>query len=66
MSEWKTIDTAPKDGMRLLGYFGKAGIMIFKRHDPGGRYESWVGDGGGAIRAPLKWMHLPPPPEDAP
>jgi hypothetical protein len=60
--EWQPIETALKDGTRMLGSFGAAGVAIFKRNDPGGRYDAWATDEGAACRAPTHWMPLPPPP----
>jgi len=69
-SPWRTIDSAPKDGTRVLGYFpGMAGYA--SRLDV--QSIAWTGWGGGAWETigggkPLSseithWMPLPLPPE---
>jgi len=69
-SPWRTIDSAPKDGTRVLGYFpGMAGYA--SRLDV--QSIAWTGWGGGAWETigggkPLgseitHWMPLPLPPE---
>jgi hypothetical protein len=65
MSDWQEMETAPKDGTRMLGCFWPSGIAIFKRHDCGGRYETWVTDEGFPCKPPRHWMPLPEPPSAA-
>jgi hypothetical protein len=69
MSDWQPIETAPKDGTRILGYFPRnAGYASRLDVQP----IAWVGWGGGVWETlgggkPLDseithWMPLPPPP----
>ena len=78
MSEWKTIDSAPKDGQYLLVCGGDTStvyrdyeipddlVMVVARYDSG--KEQWrfaEYDGGylGEWPVPTHWMPLPAPPE---
>jgi hypothetical protein len=64
MSDWQPIDTAPKDGSRILAYTATRQVIIIKRHDVGGRYETWVDDHQyPAMPKLLMWQPLPAPPE---
>lgn len=62
MSEWKPIETAPKDGTETLGY-DAAEQKIFVMH-----YSkcSWARDGDDydLIVSPTHWMPLPDPPRE--
>lgn len=58
MSEWQPIETAPKDGMRVL-VIGKSGYV-----DAGHYIEGWGWeDANGNIMKPTHWMPLPEPPK---
>jgi hypothetical protein len=76
MGEWRSIETAPKDGTRFLAFYPAfGGIEVIRRHDPGGaarnpkhHFECWVrsgaaGDGGHLGAEPTHWMPLPEPPQ---
>ena len=71
--EWQTIETAPKDGTHVIGWFpefGKAG----KARQTAPSYAenvywngvewSWVQDGDTPIHQPTHWMPLPAPPSE--
>lgn len=49
MSEWKTIDSAPRDGTKILGYsaeYGQRETYMTKYGDGSPGYEKWLsGDG---------------------
>ena len=67
MADWRTIDSAPKDGSAFLGYLpqfsGYAADQTIQRC-------TWTGWGGGCWdcqfekggRGPTHWMPLPTPP----
>lgn len=61
---WKPIETAPKDGTRVLGYKArnKANPILVVKHCNrfGGR---WLVVKGGAIQGLTHWQPLPAPPE---
>lgn len=56
-SAWRDIETAPKDGTRVLVFDGVVVIARFW----GGAFR--VGDLPGSDCYPTHWMPLPPPPE---
>jgi len=70
MSDWQPIETAPKDGTRLLAYWPGFGVSLIHRHNPGGEhrnprhhYECWVRDDNMPLGGePTHWMPLPGPP----
>lgn len=77
MSDWQPIETAPRDGIAILGYWEWAGEINGIDHDKeiaiifwsGGRTDypgfEWVVRGTDAYAAwlrPTHWMPLPPPP----
>jgi hypothetical protein len=68
-NEWQPIDTAPKDGTRILlvghrvreidiGHWGNGYYLGRKQ----GYRQTWVTNPGNMVR-PTHWMPLPPPPE---
>lgn len=75
--EWQSIETAPKDGTRILGW-GK-GMVVWEiawrgvrpPGFPADRWsDEWIGwtrvsfqDGPGCIK-PTHWLPLPPPPKE--
>jgi hypothetical protein len=79
MSEWRTIDSAPKDGTEVLGWivydgrlayspdpFQRASIMYW---DAGCFNPGWEREPGWHkewIGEPTHWQPLPPPPEQEP
>ena len=63
MGEWKTIDSAPKDGTRILVH--ECGDIVIAHWGLRG-YAQWNGprDSYGEVEEmfPDLWMPLPPPP----
>lgn len=71
---WKTIDSAPKDGTFILGYWGERiyphgfltryEVTYWISHDEvyGDWYSPVTGDD---ILAPTHWQPLPPPPKES-
>lgn len=61
--EWQTINTAPKDGTKILAYWtsnqvggdGSWGVVHFDRH------EEWMEDDN-QVGEPTHWTPLPSPP----
>lgn len=77
MSEWQTIEMAPKDGTRILifspGYAqgrGLVDLVGWRVPEPFGREPNWTTDSQGPgysgtyddTWAPTHWMPLPAPP----
>ena len=70
MSEWKPIETAPKDGTRILGWDGCEVVTL--DYQPPYRYpehleykEIWYQEsdsGRASVFYPTHWMPLPEPP----
>jgi hypothetical protein len=70
MSEWRPIDTAPKDGTSVLGYWDRrysdgtryevANPMVVMWFDRGRWWPDWLPTAG----IPGYWMPLPAPPTD--
>lgn len=70
-SGWRTIESAPKDGARILAYaMTRSGekIAIMRWHQPGNPKARgfWYALGTGGTREPTHWMPLPKPPESTP
>ena len=65
MSEWKTIDSAPKDGAKILasavGDGWSAYNIVWWRWHKNGKTGSWHTTGSTWL--PTHWMPLPAPPE---
>lgn len=70
MSAWQTIDTAPKDGTRIIG-FDDSGVSIIEYWEPDavalsdGCTAGWIShtsDGDEYTTEPTHWMPLPEPP----
>ena len=64
--EWQPIETAPRDGTRVLGYGPDLGYttpnicaVIYDTHSKGWYADQW--DCAGIIK-PTHWMPLPEPP----
>jgi len=65
---WQPIETAPRDGTRILGWYNGVYernigeyVVVFYSAIP---YRTWFDSTGMPIDgAPDKWMPLPPPPE---
>lgn len=73
MNDWKTMDTAPKDGTSVLLYYADHGIIIsrYRVHETlengvsKHRIEGWVYPWplwSGENPEPIRWMPLPEPP----
>jgi len=61
MADWQPIETAPKDGSRLLaGYLHKGQWVYRIAHT--GALDRWLSDPGDWAIQPTHWMHLPDPP----
>lgn len=56
MTQWEPIETAPKDGTRILLWAGDATIGEF------GANDEWMISLDAAVM-PTHWMKLPEPPE---
>lgn len=80
MSEWRTIDSAPKDGTEILGYGLWAGEINGTDTIPTRCTIQWDGgttdyegfhwsvtgtDAYAAWMCPTHWMPLPPPPDNS-
>lgn len=70
MSDWKRIETAPKDGTRILVDFGRAGIHAVAWEESVSGLEIWCVDDRkhgpfplrGYVNEDIKgWQPLPPP-----
>jgi hypothetical protein len=61
MSEWKPIETAPKDGSDVLiwCYTGEIGVA----HFDSATFAWWSDLSTRECPDPTHWMPLPPPPE---
>lgn len=72
MTGWRSTQTAPRDGTRILGWFGDRCVAVFWRSGPGyarGRptgAKIWYwSDGYGRHREPDCWQPQPDPPDSA-
>lgn len=59
-SAWQPIETAPRDGTRVLVWDGKHGGHYVARYDEDDLWE-WGNDLCGSLE-PTHWMPLPPEP----
>ena len=68
MSDWRPMETAPKDGTPVLIYFPRIGSQ--RRGQAVAYYHrvsgSWVTHPGMYNRSPTHWMPLPDPPDPTP
>ncbi len=66
--EWRTMETAPKDGEHVLLFDGESGVGEAAFHpDEDGWW--WAGTDptdfhDGRVWSPAKWQPLPPPPKE--
>lgn len=60
MAEWQPIETAPKDGTKILAFnkWGEYGVAEWVESQ-----QCWFA-GYDDFTAPTHWMPLPEPPED--
>ena len=73
MSEWKPIESAPKDGTRILAIWGDYPMRIIAWKEcndgPYGPFANWVPESGPIVlgQAPRLWHPLPldPPPQNS-
>jgi len=68
MSEWQPIETAPRDGTKLLGYEGDGRIntMWFESQYVWVSPGAWISDYNRSDtyeHQPTHWMPLPEPPQ---
>ena len=70
MAEWMPIESAPRDGQKILGWNKWDGVLVFERYRYGSndRFEGWraVYDCEDFAGPPTHWMPLPEPPEVKP
>ncbi len=68
MSEWQTIESAPKDGTHVVLYDKHIAKIqdspaIVGKYNDNDEAPGWWGFGGRVFITPTKWMPLPPPPK---
>lgn len=67
MSEWQPIETAPKDGRHIIGWFGdsdeKYAESVFWFDVAGRQAWLWTRDCDEPELPPTHWMPLPEPPK---
>jgi len=66
LTEWRPIETAPRDGTRVLGYQGSEGdhkgrVALVWRWNDGKPFWSCADYPG---LQPTRWLPLPPPPNE--
>ncbi len=74
MSDWRPIETAPKDGTRIIIFGSVTDMEPEPRMGWWGDYDAagelgeplWVDDDGSEIEGATHWMPLPSPPEVQP
>lgn len=64
ISGWQPIETAPKDGHRLLGYTDEWRLPFPIRWDVRRLGGAWIMDNGSVKSQPTHWMPMPDPPTD--
>lgn len=71
MAAWQTIETAPKDGTRILLYprvnqrTGECTITVARWWQPARAGKGfWIHDGTCTLKHPTHWQPLPAPPSD--
>lgn len=63
MNEWQLVETAPKDGKRVLGVEGAEITIMRFRQINYRRIQGWWNVFSGQLIYPTHWMPLPDPPE---
>jgi hypothetical protein len=70
VAEWMPIESAPRDGRRILGWNKIDGMSVFEPYQYGanGRFDGWRAafDSFAIADFPTHWMPLPEPPKEAP
>jgi hypothetical protein len=63
---WQLIDTAPRDGARILIWDASGGVAIVYWHNGKSRWriDCWDDGGYGADLKPTHWMPLPVGPRE--
>jgi len=69
MTDWQTIDTAPKDGTEVLCHYGQAWggetvVLAWFKDWNGKGNGAWVREGDNDYADPSHWMPLPEPPKE--
>lgn len=63
MSGWMPIETAPRDGTRVLMFETFAGRCVYPARWIGAPHNIWQRDSGSSMAKPSHWMPIPAPPE---
>lgn len=65
VAEWRPIETARRDGRRVLGWGSVMGDEIFPIKFSLQRMQdgAWTADSGEVVENPTRWMRLPPEPK---
>lgn len=70
MAEWMPIESAPRDGRRILGWNKWEGALVFEPYQYGsnGKFDGWrvPYDDENYAAFPTHWMPLPEPPKETP
>jgi hypothetical protein len=68
MSEWRPINTAPKDGTLILAWDGRAALLAYWGRSNAVNPFGWIGGHChiNHIDQPTHWMPLPDPPQITP
>lgn len=63
--EWQPIETAPKDGTKILSFEDDEFAVVWWQLDRWGKEGQWsvTASRGGWYLSPTHWMPLPNPPE---
>lgn len=60
---WQPIETAPKDGTRILSYSDQEGVQCISWwRDGDTSWSEWCSPDGYTVFDPTHWMPLPEPP----
>ena len=70
--QWQPIETAPKDGTRILAYWpdtygNNSAVQVETWWGPWGKASTWQSafEWADGACVPTHWMPLPPPPSEA-
>ncbi len=64
--KWLDIETAPKDGTRVLVFENFAVKTVCGARWVGSPHDVWIADTGSYLRRASHWMPIPAPPDDRP